>query len=294
MGRSFKQRLPEFRWWINKYTHQILNGWLADSLSFKVRAWMPDYVPHETNNFGQRLNVSVPSNPNSDKNVIILFPNKFFHIINISVVEAVLWFHIDNNTVRGPFSLPVWFGVWIKLGDHTFQTITHSGHHNTYRNRVTWSHHATTPLGQYSTYTVTMLRCFKWHISSKSVWCIAEFVGLIYTMAAELATVRAPTHDDVIKWKHLPRYWPFVRGIHRSPVNSPHKGQWRGALMFSLICVWINGWVNNGEAGDLRRYRAHYDVTVMVSSHNIELFPEYYIFSTTTFNGHPMRGRWWL
>ena len=34
-------------------------------------------------------------------------------------------------------------------------------------------------------------------------------------------------HDDVIKWKHIPRYWPFVR----SPVNSPHKGQWRGALM---------------------------------------------------------------
>ena len=43
-------------------------------------------------------------------------------------------------------------------------------------------------------------------------------------------------HDDVIKWKHFPRYWPFVRGIHRSPVNSPHKSQWRGALMFSLIC----------------------------------------------------------
>ena len=30
-------------------------------------------------------------------------------------------------------------------------------------------------------------------------------------------------HDDVIKWKHFPRYWPFVWGIHRSPVNSPHK-----------------------------------------------------------------------
>ena len=70
-------------------------------------------------------------------------------------------------------------------------------------------------------------------------------------------------HDDVIKWKHFPRYWPFVRGIHRSPVNSPHKGQWCGALMFSLICTRINGWVNNGEAGDLRRHRAHYDVTVM-------------------------------
>ena len=44
-------------------------------------------------------------------------------------------------------------------------------------------------------------------------------------------------HDDVIKWKHFPHYWPFVRGIHRSPVNSLHKGQWREALMFSLICA---------------------------------------------------------
>ena len=72
-------------------------------------------------------------------------------------------------------------------------------------------------------------------------------------------------HDDVIKWKHFPHNWPFVRGIHRPPVNSPHKGQWRGALMFSLICVWINDWVNNREAGDLRCYRAHYDVIVMVT-----------------------------
>ena len=71
-------------------------------------------------------------------------------------------------------------------------------------------------------------------------------------------------HDDVIRWKHFPRYWPFVRGIHRSPVNSPHKGQWRGALMFSLICAWINDWVNNRESGDLRRHRADYDVIVMI------------------------------
>ena len=47
------------------------------------------------------------------------------------------------------------------------------------------------------------------------------------------------------------------------PVNSPHKGQWRGALMFSFICAWINDWVNNREAGDLRRHRGHYDVNVM-------------------------------
>ena len=56
---------------------------------------------------------------------------------------------------------------------------------------------------------------------------------------------------------------PFVREIHRSPLNSPHKGQWRGALMFSLICIWINGWVNNREAGDLRSNRAHYNIIVM-------------------------------
>ena len=47
-------------------------------------------------------------------------------------------------------------------------------------------------------------------------------------------------------------------------VNSPHKGQWRGALMLSLICFWINGWVNNREAGDLKRHRGHYDVIVML------------------------------
>ena len=75
-------------------------------------------------------------------------------------------------------------------------------------------------------------------------------------------------HDDVIKWKHFPRYWPFVRGIHRSPVNSPHKGQWRGALMFSLI--WISGWVNNHVAGGLRRHRAHYNVIVMVTRYHVK------------------------
>ena len=73
-------------------------------------------------------------------------------------------------------------------------------------------------------------------------------------------------HDDIIKWKHFPRYWPFVRGIHWSPVNFPRKDQWRRDFMFSLICVWINGWVNKREAGDLRCYHAHHDVTVMVTN----------------------------
>ena len=71
------------------------------------------------------------------------------------------------------------------------------------------------------------------------------------------------THDDLIKWKHFLRYWPFVRRIHQSPVNSPHKGQWRGALVFSLICTRINGRVNNGEAGDLRRHEFPFDGVIM-------------------------------
>ena len=100
----------------------------------------------------------------------------------------------------------------------------------------------------------------------RSVWSITRSVPICTILFHLTTTCHTDTeciHDDVIKWKHFPRNWPFVRGIHRSPVNSPHKGQWRGALVFSLICVWINDWVNNGEAGDLRRYRIHYDVTVM-------------------------------
>ena len=90
-------------------------------------------------------------------------------------------------------------------------------------------------------------------IYSRVFWNLNKMVGVLQVIF----------HDNVIKWKHFPRYWPFVQGIHWSPVNSPHKGQWREALMFSLICAWINAWVNNREAGDLRRHRAHYDVFVM-------------------------------
>ena len=87
--------------------------------------------------------------------------------------------------------------------------------------------------------------------------CLLEIIRILFNPKLGL-------HDDVIKWKHFPRNWPFVREIHRSPVNFPHKGQWRGALMFSLIYVWINDWVNNREAGDLRRQHGHYDVNVMI------------------------------
>ena len=92
-------------------------------------------------------------------------------------------------------------------------------------------------------------------------------------------------HDDVIKWKPFRRNWPFVRGIHRSPVNSPHKGQWRGALMFSLICVWINGWINNRDTGDYRRDRARYDVIVVFSGVLCKCNGHYHVISFAVY--------WW-
>ena len=69
--------------------------------------------------------------------------------------------------------------------------------------------------------------------------------------------------DDVTK--HFPGYWPYVRGIHWPPVDSHHKCQWRGALMFSLMCAWTNGLANNRNAG-LRRHGTHYDATVKMGS----------------------------
>ena len=93
----------------------------------------------------------------------------------------------------------------------------------------------------------------KWFSDIKK-W-IFDISDIIYVYDSAL------TREDSgpLEWRHNGRHavsnhqphWPFVRGIHRSPVNSPHKGQWRGALMFSLICAWINAWVNNREAGDL-------------------------------------------
>ena len=82
----------------------------------------------------------------------------------------------------------------------------------------------------------------------------------VYSYSSKVIHRHCQNRDDVIKWKNLLRYCLFG-----APVNSPHKGQWRGPLMFSSICAWINSWVNNREAGDLRRRRAHYDVIVMMA-----------------------------
>ena len=80
---------------------------------------------------------------------------------------------------------------------------------------------------------------------------------------AKFTQLLTSTLYDVIKWKRFSCYCPSVRSIHRSPVHTPHKDQWRGALTCSLICAWINGWVNNRYAGDFRRRCARHYVTVI-------------------------------
>ena len=109
-----------------------------------------------------------------------------------------------------------------------------------------------------------MVQCSKWiQYGGNTIWVTGHLISPVNWQFPKL-TVWVHNDDDVIKWKHFPHHCTFVRGIHRSPVNSPHKGQWCRALMFSLICTWTNGWVNNRYADDLRCQRAHYDFTVMM------------------------------
>ena len=72
-------------------------------------------------------------------------------------------------------------------------------------------------------------------------------------------------------WRHQMKTFSALLAIYAGnssvSVNSPHKGQWRGALVFSLICAWIKVWINNREAGELRRHRTHYDVIVIIYCH---------------------------
>ena len=110
------------------------------------------------------------------------------------------------------------------------------------------------------------------HIISRALWRRCD----------DSHGVRASGADRRQKYTHSQHQWwetwwrhqmetfsallAICAGNSPVPVNSPHKGQWRGALMFSFIWVWINCSVNNRDAGNLRRYRAHYDVPVMNSS----------------------------
>ena len=100
----------------------------------------------------------------------------------------------------------------------------------------------------HSTVIVYTLRLMGAGVSDPADHCWPP-LSVMHTKTWQLGS----SHDDVIKWKHFPRYWTFARGIHRSPVNSPHKGQWH----------WINVWVSNRKA-DLSRHCAYYGVIIII------------------------------
>ena len=169
--------------------------------------------------------------------------------------------HIDHKF--SPYALFCWGSHWFEFIMHTLSKCdtfddgnwtTSSGSQSLYRRMRIGEHnernHESKPVNHGRT-SINYLG----HIFKCLVQLPIKFHSFLF-------------HDDVIKWKQFTRYWPFVRGIHRSPVNSPHKGQWRRASIFSFICAWINCGVNNRKAGDWRRHRT-YDVTVMSINHSM-------------------------
>ena len=104
-----------------------------------------------------------------------------------------------------------------------------------------------------------------WCQPEKQAHYLKQFTSVFIRSQTSITSKR---NWDVM-WRHQMETFSALlalcAGNSPVPVNSPHKGQWRGALMFALICAWINDWVNNREAGDLRRHRGHYDVNVIWS-----------------------------
>ena len=127
-----------------------------------------------------------------------------------------------------------------------------------------WKYHPASYFRIYILICISLGRAF--------IWIIMLFLLLCYEYSLIISNIAAVwwrINVAIIPWwrhqmKSFSALLAICAGIHLSPANSPHKGQWRGALMFSLICAWINRWVNNYEAGNLRRHRVHYDVTVVM------------------------------
>ena len=121
------------------------------------------------------------------------------------------------------------------------------------------------------------------HLEMCRIWSTEAQDKILNLSGTYLGDYWADFHDLKALWPYMPTslvispWWrhqmetfsallALCAGNSPVPVNSTHKGQWRGALMFSLIYAWINDWINNRKAGDLRRHCGHYDVIVMPRS----------------------------
>ena len=133
----------------------------------------------------------------------------------------------------------------------------------TIKNKLQWNFDQNTKLFIHENASENIV-CEKGAILSRGRW-VNNWPSALWGLnkMAVMLQMTFCTHDDVIKWKHFPRYWPFVRGIHRSPVNSPTKASDTELWCFLSFVPWINAWVNSCEAGDLRHHFPYYDVIVM-------------------------------
>ena len=131
-------------------------------------------------------------------------------------------------------------------------------------------------LGSYSLNYMESYHEISWSLESREIRCSSYRIAINFGRCLGSNAVEMPVKYESDRTTLNPSWWHHqmetisallanCAGNSPVPGEFPHKGQWRGALMFSLICAWINDWVNNREAGDLRRNLAHYDVTVMIS-----------------------------
>ena len=111
------------------------------------------------------------------------------------------------------------------------------------------------------------LQLLLWHATFPIWWARVQYriwiFGVWWPSGIRLSTAR-------VAWFMMNSSNGYIFCVtgHLCGEFTGHKGQWRGALMFSLICTRINGWVSNSEAGDLRHNCARYDVTVMFPNKN--------------------------
>ena len=98
-----------------------------------------------------------------------------------------------------------------------------------------------------------------WYLNRKGPFCvhISRFQGFRFFSYLDDGLMMTSSNGNIF----------CVTGplCGNSPVTGefPSHSQWREGLSFSLICAWINGWVNRREASYLRRHRVDYDITVI-------------------------------
>ena len=199
---------------------------------------------------------------------LLLCNNTVHNVIRVNVYVCSNWlryaFCYDINSMyklkNGNFSLVLrtWFSVKIGIKWKPFSSVA-------FKWLTAWL--PVVPFTNIPSQGV-MWKAFQCHYVSMTCW-VLRHTSLRYRMRTICFLIKPVCrhYGGYSWWRHQMETFSALPAIcagnSPAPVNSQHKGQWRGALMFSLISVWIIGWVNNRAAGDLRRYRAHYDVIVM-------------------------------